>query len=146
MLYFNESDDISVAGMQGNQTKLNHTDITHKYPTISPVTAQSCRIKRAQQQENFQDFMPTNYTIEVHCLDSFQQELSEKSSYVAVKRTVYRKIRFKKKKKKASVGLSAVQDHLAIQNHFQFPFLQWLLIMQVGTTPSVSLTSLLMKQ
>lgn len=87
--------------------------------------------------------MPTNYTIEVHCLDSFQQELSEKLSYVAVKRTVYRKI---KKKKKASVGLSAVQDHLAIQNHFQFPFLQWLLIMQVGTTPSVSLTSLLMKQ
>lgn len=41
--------------------------------------------------------MPTNYTIEVHCLDSFQQELSEKLSYVAVKRTVYRKIKKKKK-------------------------------------------------
>lgn len=107
MLYFNESDDISVAGMQGNQTKLNHTDITHKYPTISPVTAQSCRIKRAQQQENFQDFMPTNYSIEVHCLDSFQQELSEKLSYVAVKRTVYRKIRLKKKKKGLSRTFSS---------------------------------------
>lgn len=65
--------------------------------------------------------MPTNNTLEVHCLDSFQQELSEKLSRVAVKRTVYRKSRFKKKKK-SSVGLSAVQDHLAIQNHFQFPF------------------------
>jgi len=54
--------------------------------------------------------MSTNSGPKFYCLNSFQQHLSEESSYVAAERRICKKVKALNK------------DNLAVPDHFQFPF------------------------